>query len=734
MHSQINRKNLIIVTVLFSIALLIRLFLVSKYLDEWDSVQYALSLHEFNLEIHQPHPPGYPSYVFLATVINWILQNDTLTLNMLSVFSGALSVVFTYLLGKEMYNEKVGIISAIIISLTPAHLVFSIIAMTDIVFLMFLTASVYCLYIGLRSNKLLYIGAFLATYAVGIRPQNFILVAILLIAFLYWKKEIVPIIKSIIFAAIGGLIWFVPASLLSGGVINYLRLARTQIDAIERFVYTVKTIENYFTILLDGWTISILIFAAIVIMAGVIAIRKNVITIKHIEKNSTLLILWIVIASLVYISIYQLYISRYLLPIFAPLSIIFGASIVWLTDNIRYSNIKKIIYVCASIAVIIMAYQALSHAYLLSNITPAPIQACDYIKYNYSPHDTMLVATDSYRHFQYYLPNFNAHYNLPKYANILNKNTSTIVSDIPLSIADPVVVQKYHRSYDIYQKHDNVSLYQTNLYLEPFASTGFYYPEYDGNFFRWMTNDSEIWIYSPTECQGVFCFEIRSINKPRHLFVELNNATVYESIVSPEYSVITIPVNLVPGDNTIKMFSNEDNIRPCDVEGTVSNDDRQLAFAIRGTSFIEANKTLYIDIGKYKYSPCLRTGFSSPEKWSDELDIVWSSGNQSELFIVSTQFLDNSSQTITLTMKCLPFLYDSSNRMIEIYVNNNYVGQISITEGWNQYTVEISREYIVENGYNTITFKYGDTTSPREAGVSDDPRPIAIAWDWVELK
>jgi hypothetical protein len=38
----------------------------SPGLDEWDSVQFAMGIREFNLWKHQPQPPGSPLYIFLA--------------------------------------------------------------------------------------------------------------------------------------------------------------------------------------------------------------------------------------------------------------------------------------------------------------------------------------------------------------------------------------------------------------------------------------------------------------------------------------------------------------------------------------------------------------------------------------------------------------------------------------------------------------------------------------------
>jgi NAD(P)-dependent dehydrogenase (short-subunit alcohol dehydrogenase family) len=54
------------VTLVFLTAFALYTISRSPGLDEWDSVQFATGLREFNLWKHQPHPPGYPLHIFLA--------------------------------------------------------------------------------------------------------------------------------------------------------------------------------------------------------------------------------------------------------------------------------------------------------------------------------------------------------------------------------------------------------------------------------------------------------------------------------------------------------------------------------------------------------------------------------------------------------------------------------------------------------------------------------------------
>ena len=48
------------------------------YLEGWDAVDFALALHEFDLEKYQPHFPGYPVYIALARTTQWVAGHDTM--------------------------------------------------------------------------------------------------------------------------------------------------------------------------------------------------------------------------------------------------------------------------------------------------------------------------------------------------------------------------------------------------------------------------------------------------------------------------------------------------------------------------------------------------------------------------------------------------------------------------------------------------------------------------------
>ena len=50
----------------------------ARMLYNWDAVQFALALREFDIAKHQPHPPGYVLYVGLGRLVNATLADPTL--------------------------------------------------------------------------------------------------------------------------------------------------------------------------------------------------------------------------------------------------------------------------------------------------------------------------------------------------------------------------------------------------------------------------------------------------------------------------------------------------------------------------------------------------------------------------------------------------------------------------------------------------------------------------------
>gem|GEM_PF-975848 len=95
------RKSAIIFAATFALYFLSR----SPGLDEIDSVNFAMGVREFNVWEHQPHPPGYPLYIFLGWIgAKCFGASPQLSLHFVSALGGALFVAAWFLIIRVQFN------------------------------------------------------------------------------------------------------------------------------------------------------------------------------------------------------------------------------------------------------------------------------------------------------------------------------------------------------------------------------------------------------------------------------------------------------------------------------------------------------------------------------------------------------------------------------------------------------------------------------------------------------
>ena len=77
---------------------------MSQTLYAFDSANYALAVRDFyNVAFHQPHPPGYPLYVFFAKAIDLIGHNANRSLVLEGIAWSAVAVACTIGLARAMF-------------------------------------------------------------------------------------------------------------------------------------------------------------------------------------------------------------------------------------------------------------------------------------------------------------------------------------------------------------------------------------------------------------------------------------------------------------------------------------------------------------------------------------------------------------------------------------------------------------------------------------------------------
>ena len=205
----------------------------SRFLVNWDAVNFALGTHGFDLQHHQPHPPGYIGYVSAGWLLNHLTGDANTSLTLLSVLSVAAAPAAFFLLASLFMQRKYALWSAILLGLSPIVWYYSGVALTYAVELTLGLFFLWAAYLGRqRSSSRLLLAATLLLVVLGaMRPSGALFLMPL------WLYTVWPLAwrARLSLAAVlvaGNLLWLVPLMWLSGGVGAFVTVSRELVDLV----------------------------------------------------------------------------------------------------------------------------------------------------------------------------------------------------------------------------------------------------------------------------------------------------------------------------------------------------------------------------------------------------------------------------------------------------------------------------------------------------------------------
>lgn len=141
-------------------------------LADWDELLYTSNAKSFIT------PTNYPTVIFKPSLFYWLIAFSYKIFGM-STFSSRLptalfgvgTILITYILGKELYNKKTGIISSLILLTSSLFIHFSRLTMKDIptLFLILCSLLFFSRWVNNKPNYNIYLGFFFVLLAFGIK-------------------------------------------------------------------------------------------------------------------------------------------------------------------------------------------------------------------------------------------------------------------------------------------------------------------------------------------------------------------------------------------------------------------------------------------------------------------------------------------------------------------------------------------------------------------------------------
>jgi 4-amino-4-deoxy-L-arabinose transferase-like glycosyltransferase len=208
----------------------------SHWLDDWDSINFALALDDFDVTRHRPHPPGYPLYVAAGKLVHLVIADHAAALTLVSSLAGAAVASMFYFLDRRQNSWPVAICATLIMALSPLFWLQSGLALTDMFGMVFVLA--FLLVEGTspptpRGDLVRRITCgVIAGLALGARPHIAFLIVV------YWCIRAVSsrsvgathVLTAAVAFLAGVVAWLIPASMATGGIETYLHATVGQFE------------------------------------------------------------------------------------------------------------------------------------------------------------------------------------------------------------------------------------------------------------------------------------------------------------------------------------------------------------------------------------------------------------------------------------------------------------------------------------------------------------------------
>lgn len=156
-----------------------RVWARAKSLWDWDEALFCTALRDFNVAMHQPHPPGFPGYVAVGKLLYAITGNEFRSLQLINIAAACTLFPSAFKLARELRLSFVASIAAALMLVFAGNVwVFGGSAFSDVPALALLLATLAFLLHGCRSSRAFFVGSFLAAVLLTIRPQMLMVVAL----------------------------------------------------------------------------------------------------------------------------------------------------------------------------------------------------------------------------------------------------------------------------------------------------------------------------------------------------------------------------------------------------------------------------------------------------------------------------------------------------------------------------------------------------------------------------
>lgn len=229
-----TRRDWLLAGMLLLVSLALHLPLRAQYLTNWDSVNYALGVRDFDIVHHQPHPPGYIGYIAAGRLLSYLTGEASAALTLLSLVCGSLATAALYLLVRRFTAPRHALVATVLFGTSPLVLYYSAVALTYIVAAALIVPYAWlCHHARRNCSRRSLIGGAVLLAALGALRQTDMVLLLPLWLYAAWPFAWRERLKG--GALIAGLTtaWVVPLISFAGGWDTYVEQSRTLAEYVS---------------------------------------------------------------------------------------------------------------------------------------------------------------------------------------------------------------------------------------------------------------------------------------------------------------------------------------------------------------------------------------------------------------------------------------------------------------------------------------------------------------------
>jgi hypothetical protein len=208
----------------------------ARRLPTWDAVQFALSLREYDIVKHQPHPPGYILYVAAGRAVEALVGDPTQALAWLSIGATGATVFLVYRLAWILDGRSAALVAALSLAASPLFWFYGEVGLPYVIESALATA-VATLVWPMRGGDARFVpwSALALGLAGGVRQS------LLFLLFPLWLgtawaglRRRGPVLAGCAVVALTSAAWLLPMVSLAGGPGRYVAAGRELFDSTVR--------------------------------------------------------------------------------------------------------------------------------------------------------------------------------------------------------------------------------------------------------------------------------------------------------------------------------------------------------------------------------------------------------------------------------------------------------------------------------------------------------------------